>query len=411
MFRWLKSKYGTKVFLLLTFFGSLLYIPMFISMVNRRKLEFHSDHVPYSYKKILIWGEKLPQFILNLMMYDFDNDKCGGCEVVEYANSPYVDAYTYDAVVFDFNRVTLRHDIFRRRRPDQFYVFFSAESTSALRTAHMVSMAGYENVFNLSMSYRRDSDIYAPYGTTNRTFKALKNKYGDLTTELLETRLQQKNKMALWVGSNCGFTAGAETRIDFVKKLRAILGSKLKLKGLCSDNPKEEKYGGFDNFFDDIAQYKFYFAFENSYHCKDYITEKLWENSLLSTTVPVVWGPSKKDVEELAPPNSFIHADDFYSEQALSDYLLYLDQNDTAYREYFSWWFNNETSHHRDKPVGLCQLCNLLNTSPLPRQTIRHPASWLYGQENRECTFSKRMNMPAWRTFIYLLFRRFRGLL
>lgn len=29
-----------------------------------------------------------------------------------------------------------------------------------------------------------------------------------------------------------------------------------------------------------MLQYKFYFAFESSWHCRDYITEKTWSNSL-----------------------------------------------------------------------------------------------------------------------------------
>ena len=58
-------------------------------------------------------------------------------------------------------------------------------------------------------------------------------------------------------------------------------------------------------------QYKFYLAFENSIHCKDYISEKFWRNAIFSGSVPVVFGPHKEDVAALAPPNSFIHTDDF----------------------------------------------------------------------------------------------------
>ena len=39
----------------------------------------------------------------------------------------------------------------------------------------------------------------------------------------------------------------------------------------------------------------------------------------------------------MAPPNSFIHAEDFKSPEELVKYLDYLDGNDTAYLEYHAW--------------------------------------------------------------------------
>ncbi|KAL7058512.1 hypothetical protein AAHC03_016959 [Spirometra sp. Aus1] len=83
-------------------------------------------------------------------------------------------------------------------------------------------------------------------------------------------------------------------------------------------------------------QYKFYLAFENS-NCKDYITEKLFINALMYNMLPVVMGAPRSSYCALAPPNSFIHVDDFSSPAALADYLHWLDRNDTAYASYFAW--------------------------------------------------------------------------
>ncbi len=49
---------------------------------------------------------------------------------------------------------------------------------------------------------------------------------------------------------------------------------------------------------------KFYLAFENAYHCNDYISEKFWRNGFHSETVPLVFGPHPDDVMKVAPPNS-----------------------------------------------------------------------------------------------------------
>lgn len=83
-----------------------------------------------------------------------------------------------------------------------------------------------------------------------------------------------------------------------------------------------------------IRSYKFYFAFENSFGCKDYITEKLYRNSLFAGAVPVVLGSPKSDYNAAAPPGSFIFLEDFNTLRDLVTYLQYLDRNDTAYSEY-----------------------------------------------------------------------------
>lgn len=109
-----------------------------------------------------------------------------------------------------------------------------------------------------------------------------------------------------------------------------------------------------------IKKFKFYFAFENALHCRDYITEKFW-NALLLGVVPVVWGTPKDDYVAAAPPNSFIHVDDFADLEKLVAYLNYLDRNDTAYRAYFRWRetigdnsINIDKTGSRHSPESLC---------------------------------------------------------
>ena len=52
-------------------------------------------------------------------------------------------------------------------------------------------------------------------------------------------------------------------------------------------------------------------AFENAFYCKDYITEKLFYNSLTMGAVPVVLGATKSDYEAVMSFGSFIFAEDF----------------------------------------------------------------------------------------------------
>lgn len=104
-------------------------------------------------------------------------------------------------------------------------------------------------------------------------------------------------------------------------------------------------------------------AFENS-NCHEYITEKLYKNAygqndLDYLVIPVVMGAPKEEYLKRAPPNSFIHVNDFESAKHLADYLNLLDHNDQLYYNYFKW-----------KKLGrfvetkfMCRLCALLHYS------------------------------------------------
>ena len=77
----------------------------------------------------------------------------------------------------------------------------------------------------------------------------------------------------------------------------------------------------------DLDDYKFYLAFENSL-CSEYVTEKVWWNSYSKVVrarrpikdsavfpqgaVPIVMGGlSERDYSKIAPPNSYLHIDQF----------------------------------------------------------------------------------------------------
>ena len=53
--------------------------------------------------------------------------------------------------------------------------------------------------------------------------------------------------------------------------------------------------------------------------------------------IPIVMGAYKEDYESTLPPHSYINVDDFKSIRELTDYLHYLDKNDTAYAGYLAW--------------------------------------------------------------------------
>lgn len=119
--------------------------------------------------------------------------------------------------------------------------------------------------------------------------------------------------------------------MEIINKMKS-LGLELDTFGRCFSNPiKERKH----EFVEKLQQYKFFLAFENSIHCKDYITEKFFNNGFKAGTVPVVLGATKADYEAVAPRGSFIFLEDYPSIESLVDYLKYLDSNDEEYVKYF----------------------------------------------------------------------------
>ncbi|XP_061734183.1 alpha-(1,3)-fucosyltransferase 4-like [Nerophis ophidion] len=84
-----------------------------------------------------------------------------------------------------------------------------------------------------------------------------------------------------------------------------------------------------------LRRYTFYLSLENSQHT-DYITEKLW-NAVLAGAVPVVLGPGRKNYERFLPPEAFIHVDDFPTVRELASYLLALWRDPARLMRHLRW--------------------------------------------------------------------------
>ena len=134
--------------------------------------------------------------------------------------------------------------------------------------------------------------------------------------------------------SSCAGIKGNIRRLEVAMELEKA-GLDLEKFGDCFDADRALAKDA--NLYDVISEYKFYLSFENSLHCKDYITEKFWRNGLLSDAVPLVWGPSKDDLLSIAPLDSFVFVEDFASSVDVVKYLKYLDSHDEEYRKLFRW--------------------------------------------------------------------------
>lgn len=174
----------------------------------------------------------------------------------------------------------------------------------------------WRGVFNWSMTYRVDSDVFFPYCYI--TYKGLTTPDRNYTLIALG-----KTKTAAWFVSNCRTPSG---RMQYVNKLRQYID--VDIFGSCGSNTcGREKEG------DCMAMlnttYAFYIAFENSL-CQDYVTEKFYKVFYSNVDViPVVRG--EVNYTKYFPPGTFIDAEDFKNPEDLAKYLKSLVSDHEAY--------------------------------------------------------------------------------
>lgn len=208
-----------------------------------------------------------------------------------------------------------------RRPKGQIWIYFVLESPSNARDTYF-----FRDMFNWTMTYERNADIFLPYGSYVTLKPGEKSSYGQINPD-------NKDRLVVWTVSNCG-----GLRDWFVRELKNHI--RVDIFGSCADSvyqphlQDEECEKDSPECENLLKRYKFQLAFENG-NCVDYVTEKYWGGPLELGIVPVVLGGA--NYSEMAIPGSYINVFDFDSIKTLADYLLYLDKNDTAYMEYFAW--------------------------------------------------------------------------
>lgn len=253
------------------------------------------------------------------------------------------------AVLFHHRDLILQGagDLPQARPAGQRWVWMNFESPS--HSAGLRSLAG---LFNWTMSYRVDSDVFVPYG------------YLQPRPGPAPYTLPGKSKLVAWVISNWN---EEHARVRYYHQLKKYLP--IDVYGAQGLELKE------DSVVATVSQYKFYLAFENSQH-PDYITEKLWRNAFKSWAVPVVLGPPRSNYELFVPSDSFIHVEDFSDPMQLAGYLKFLDKNKSRYRRYFAWRKRYDVQVTSFWDEHCCRVCKAVRTAGQQRKTIQNLASW-----------------------------------
>ena len=123
----------------------------------------------------------------------------------------------------------------------------------------------FNGLFNLTWTYRSDSDFWSPYGN----YVVLSEEEKINKTRNILDYSQGKTELVAWRSSNCL----AQPRISLVQELKKYI--KVDVFKRCSEMFGQRRGcpGPMSNCLQ--KKYKFYLSFENAL-CEDYITEKYW---------------------------------------------------------------------------------------------------------------------------------------
>jgi alpha-1,3-fucosyltransferase len=253
------------------------------------------------------------------------------------------------AVVFHMKKDIPRFP--ERTSNAQLFVFFLRESPHH-SSGHRRE---YRSQFNVTMTYRVDSDIPVPLVKMVSVPMAPSGKYK------LKYALRSRPRSVVWLVSHCKTPSKREV---YVAALAKHIG--VDIYGNCGKLKCAIGQPCMRNF---ERKYKFYLGLENSY-CADYVTEKYYR-TLRYEIIPIVYG--RANYTSLGPSGAFIDILNYRSPKDLADYLHYLAKNETAYSEYFQW-----KPYWRAVPQmgpAFCKLCEIVH-SPMYTQTYTDVRSW-----------------------------------
>jgi hypothetical protein len=245
-----------------------------------------------------------------------------------------------DAVIFHLPTLTAGDDV--PKLPGQQWVAWSMESTI---TCPALADPAVLRQFDLTMTYQQDADIWLTYFG------------GDDATTLLAPPPPKPATAPIVYFQSHRYDRSGRTRYAAELMKRVKIDSYGKVLHNKTVPPPDE---GSVTALQVTARYKFALAFENSI-APDYVTEKFF-NPLRAGTVPIYLGAP--NVDEFAPGEGcFINVADFAGPAELAAYVNHLNEDDDAYRGYFSWKDNGlaERFRSRLKTVErhfLCRLCD-----------------------------------------------------
>lgn len=243
------------------------------------------------------------------------------------------------------------------KRGNQVFVILEREATPRKK----IPILKFQHVFNWTMTYRQDSDIFYPYGQiVERTERSAMKDYTEI--------FRKKKHSIVWFVSHCKTRSKRE---DYVKELQKYI--EVDIYGGCG-SLQCPRHGSKSKACNKrlVDEYFFRIAFDNTFH-RDYVTEKLFEHFPLDM-IQLVRGSS--DYKYL-PEGTVIDVKNFSSPEDLAQYLKTLMNDKETYTEFLRRKENYYAQSLADQSQkAYCQLCKMLHNQERYRKSYASIADW-----------------------------------
>ncbi|XP_069106355.1 alpha-(1,3)-fucosyltransferase C-like isoform X1 [Argopecten irradians] len=324
----------TKVLLLLLFCMCLLYL-------------FHTDPIcarQNFYRRIHYI--KRPEF-LSADVFKNCEYACVLTEGSDYASADIVIWQGTEMPVYPPRKYNNQSWVFHTMEPPPLHVY----------TTHL-----WDGLINWTISYRRDSDFYNPYGI----FRTIpNNSIPSSDTDLLNW--EQRLSM-LWFVSNCYVPS---CRAEYAAELNKYLD--LDIYGRCGTKTCKGNWTSCSKELQN--KYKYYLSFESTI-CRDYITEKSFKiYDKLFDVIPIIRNGA--NVSLYLPPGSYLNTADFSNIESLGKVMKHLKMPNS----FFRWRQSYAAQDTIDSEETFCELCRRSHTVNKYKRVYRSLNTWLRGND------------------------------
>ena len=330
-------------------------------VLPRKRLFFKVNWAPHTHelsgqnssmevqKKLILFYNR-PEWIPSNNEYLFGRCAHHACTVTDNRDL----VHRADAVVVLVCRIGDSRPLVARSS-GQIWIAFGLESPVHYGGHH--DSPAWRSMFNWTMTYRTDSDIFYPYGfLVFRSRPPLKN-YTEIAFN--------KTKPVAWFVSNCNTQS---RRLQYIQQLQKYID--VDVYGGCGKlhcpRSNENDCLRLLN-----STYYFYLSFENSL-CRDYVTEKFFKVFNNVNVIPVVRGGA--DYEQYFPPNTFINTADYDSPQHMATHLKNLMADTETYAAMMKAKDNFILSGYPAEPF--CELCKKLHDTEIQQKVYPDFMNW-----------------------------------
>uniref|UniRef100_A0A8B9R5C2 Fucosyltransferase n=1 Tax=Anas platyrhynchos TaxID=8839 RepID=A0A8B9R5C2_ANAPL len=230
----------------------------------------------------------------------------------------------------------------------QLWVWMNFESPS-----HSPGLQGLGGVFNWTMSYRRDSDVFVPYG------------YLHALPQPRPFALPRKTRLVAWVISNWN---EEHARVRYYRQLKEHLAIDC-VRGAGAGA------GGGQRGEDGVGLQVLPGLRELAAH-RLHHREALEERLRCQQPCPSSSAPAGPTTSASSPPTPSSTSMTSPAPGCWPTYLKFLDKNKPSYRRYFAWRNKYEVHVTSFWDEHYCKVCEAVRTAGNQVKTVRNLASW-----------------------------------